>query len=199
MLSDRDGHSGTLLTTGEVLIAGGSNGCAPDASDDPRWDPLFAELYEPKSRGFQGGGNMSTTRIGHVAIRLANGRVLVLGGIPTVQNLHEQPPNPSYAELYDPFLRSFSPVDGLTISQAGYTATLLNSGMVLVVGGTNAGGKALADVQLLNPTSAALSFAGSLSRARVGHTATLLLDGRVLVTGGTDSDGGALASAEIYR
>src|SRR5215471_6556425 len=199
MLSDRVGHTATLLATGEVLVVGGWNGCAPDSSDDPPWDPLFAELFEPTSKSFRGSGNMSTTRTGHSAVRLPDGKVFVLGGIPTVQNLHEQPPNPSYAELYDPTTHTFSPVADITILQAGYTATLLNSGIVLVVGGTNAAGKALADVQLLNPTSAALSSAGSLSHARVGHTATLLRDGRILVTGGTDSDGRALASAETYQ
>ena len=199
MLSERDGHTATLFATGEVLIAGGSNGCAPDFSDDPPWDPLFAELYEPKSRSFQGGGNMSTTRVGHVAIRLANGRVLVLGGIPTVQNLHEQPPNPSYAELYDPVLHTFSPVADITILQTGYTAALLNSGMVLIAGGANSTGKPIADVQLLDPGSGALSSTGNLGYARIGHTATLLRDGRVLVTGGTDSNGNALASTELYQ
>jgi hypothetical protein len=199
MLSERVGHTSTLLATGEVLIAGGSNGCAPDSTDDPPWDPLFAELYEPKSRSFQGGGNMSTTRVAPVAIRLANGRVLVLGGIPTVQNLHEQPPNPSYAELYDPVLHTFSPVADITILQTGYTAALLNSGMVLIAGGANSTGKPIADVQLLDPGSGGLSSTGNLGYARVGHTATLLRDGRVLVTGGTDSNGNALASAEIYQ
>jgi hypothetical protein len=199
MASERDGHTATLLVTGEVLIAGGSNGCSPDFSDDSPWDPLFAELYEPKSRSFQGGGNMSTTRIGHVAIRLVDGKVLVLGGIPPVQNLHEQPTNPSYAERYDPLLRTFSPVAGLTISQAGYTATLLNSGMVLIVGGANSSGKPLTDVLLLEPSSGALSAMGRLAFGRVGHTTTLLRDGRVLVTGGTDSNGNALTSAEIYQ
>src|SRR5215469_7981808 len=116
MLSERVGHTATLLATGEVLVVGGSNGCAPDSSDDPPWDPLLAELFEPVSKSFQGSGNMSTARIGHSAIRLPDGKVLVLGGIPAVQNLHGQPPNPSYAELYDPTTHTFSPVAGLTIS-----------------------------------------------------------------------------------
>jgi hypothetical protein len=199
MLSEREGHTATLLATGEVLIAGGSNGCAPDAADDPPWDPWFVELFEPNSRSFQAGGNMSATRIRHAAIRLANGRVLVLGGIPAVQNLHEQPPNPSYAELYDPLLHAFSPITGLSISQAGYTATLLNSGMVLIVGGATSSGTPITEVLLLEPESGALSSTGSLSYARSGHTTTLLRDGRVLVTGGTDISRNALESAEIYQ
>jgi len=199
MLSERAGHTATLLATGDVLIAGGSDGCAPDAADDPPWDPMFVELFEPNSRSFQAGGNMRATRIRHAAIRLANGRVLVLGGIPAVQNLHEQPPNPSYAELYDSRLHIFSPVAGLSISQAAYSATLLNSGMVLIAGGATSSGKPITDVLLLDPDSGALASTGSLGYARSGHTATLLHDGRVLVAGGTDSNGKALLSAELYQ
>jgi hypothetical protein len=93
-------------------VVGGANGCAPDAADDPPWDPLFAELYEPDSGNFRGAGNMSTTRIHHAAVRLANGEVLVLGGIPSLQNLLEQPSNPSYAEVYDRRANTFSPMTG---------------------------------------------------------------------------------------
>ena len=130
MLSERVGHTVTLLSTGEVLTVGGSNGCAPDAADDPPWDPLFAEAYEPNSGSFQATGNMSTTRVHHAAVRLGDGKVLVLGGIPPVQNLHVQPPDPSYAELYDPAERAFSPIAGLTISHERYTATLMASGII---------------------------------------------------------------------
>jgi hypothetical protein len=52
------------------------------------------------SGSFQLGGNMSTTRIGHAAIRLADGEVLMLSGIPAVQNLHEQLQAPSYAAVF---------------------------------------------------------------------------------------------------
>jgi len=198
MLSERVGHTTSLLASGEVLVAGGSNGCAPDSSDDPPWDPLFAEMYEPNTGGFQEAGNMSTTRIHHVAVHLPTGKVLVLGGIPLLQNLHEQPPNPSYAELYDPVAHVFSPITGLTISQTGYTATLMPSGMILIVGGGDASGTTT-EVQLLDPASGVLTLTGALDTARGGHTATLLQDGRVLVTGGTDAQGNALATAELYK
>ena len=198
MRSERVGHTASLLASGEVLVAGGSNGCAPDSSDDPPWDPLFAEMYEPNTGGFQEAGNMSTTRIHHVAVHLPTGKVLVLGGIPQVQNLQEQPPNPSYAELYDPVAHVFSPITGLTISQTGFTATLMPSGMILIVGGRDASGTT-AEVQLLDPASGVLTLTGALDTARGGHTATLLQDGRVLVTGGADAQGNALATAELYK
>jgi IPT/TIG domain/Galactose oxidase, central domain len=199
MFSERVRHTATLLATGEALMVGGSNGCAPDSSDDPPWDPLFAELYEPNSRSFQPSGNMSTTRIDHAAIRLEDGKILVLGGIPPLQNLHEQPPNPSYAELYDPVGHTFSPIAGLTIAHERYTTTLLTSGTVLIAGGQDSAGNATSDVQLLDTHTFAVTASGGLASPRVGHTATLLRDGRVLVTGGTDVNGKALASAALYR
>jgi hypothetical protein len=142
---------------------------------------------------------MSTTRIDHAAVRLTNGKMLVLGGIPSLQNLREQPPNPSYAEVYNRVADSFSPMVGLTISPERYTATLMTSGMVLIVGGKDAAGTSTTEVQLLDPTSGVLTPTGALGTARVGQTATLLQDGRVLVTGGTDAKGNALATAELYK
>jgi hypothetical protein len=82
MLSGRGGHTATLVETGKVLLAGGANGCRPDAADDPPWDPLFLEVFDSTANTFHASGNMSTTRIGHSAIALLNGKVLILGGIP---------------------------------------------------------------------------------------------------------------------
>jgi Galactose oxidase, central domain len=182
-----------------VLMAGGSNGCAPDAADDPPWDPLFVELYEPGSGNFQARSEMSTTRIGHAAIPVGNGKVLMLGGIPAMQNLHEQPPNPSYAEEYESATQNILPVPGLSISQAKYTATLLTSAKILIAGGVDEQGHPTCEAGLVDPASASFNATGGLVTARAGHTATLLNDGRVLVTGGTDSNGNATATAELYK
>jgi hypothetical protein len=198
MHSERVFHTATQLKSGEVLMVGGSNGCAPDSSDDPPWDALFVEVYEPEAGNFLAGADMRTTRIGHADVRRADGKVLVLGGIPAMQNLHQQPSNPSDAELFDPAARTFSAIAGLTISSKRYTATLLTSGLVLIVGGENAAGTPATEVQLLDPSSAVLNPTGALGAARVGHTVTLLQDGRVLITGGTDARGSALATAELY-
>jgi hypothetical protein len=199
MLTERVRHTATLLNSGEVLMVGGSNGCAPDSSDDPPWDPLFVESYKPGPGNFLAGSDMSTTRIGHAAIRLVDGKVLILGGIPAVQNLHEQPPNPSYAEVYDPATRALSPVASLTISQKGYTATLLTSGNILIVGGVDGEGNPTSEAGLVDPPTGSFTATGGPVTARVGHTATPLNDGRVLVTGGTDNSGNATATTELYK
>ena len=199
MLSGRAGHTATLLETGEVLLAGGANGCRPDAADDPPWDPLFVELFDSITNTFQAAGNMSTTRIGHSAIPLPNGKILMIGGIPSVQNLHQQPPDPSYAELYDAITRAFSRIPGLSISHDGYTATLLVSGMILIAGGTDKGGNITSDVELLDTARMTLMPTGALATPRAGHRSTLLQDGRVLITGGGDPGGNALRTAELYK
>ena len=198
MASERAGHTATLLASGEVLIVGGWNGHAADSTDDPPWDPLFAELFHESSGSFTETGSMSTTRIGNSAVRLPDGKVLVLGGIPSIQNIHEQPPAPQYSELYDPVAGTFSSAGNFTLSRAKYTATLLNDGMVLIAGGEQAG-IAVTSAELVDPATGTLSTTGGLVIARTGHTATRLSDGRVLVTGGTDTNGNALASAELYQ
>ena len=198
MHTDRAQHTATPLAGGNVLIVGGWNGHRADAADDPPWDPLFTELYKPISHIFDVSSTMSTTRIGHVAVRLANGRILMLGGVPTLQNIHEQPRDPQYAEIYDPVANAFSALAGLTLSQQGYTATLLANGKVLLVGGENLG-TAIRTAKLLDAARGTMDVTGELITARMGHTATLLQDGRVLVTGGTDSNGNVVATAELYK
>jgi Galactose oxidase, central domain len=123
---------------------------------------------------------------------------MLLGGIPSVQNIHSQPPAPRYAEIYDPSTDNFSGLDDLTMSRQGYTVTLLRSGEVFLVGGKILD-LVVSTTELLDPTTGALSATGELGTERVGHTATLLNDGRVLVTGGTNTRGNALASAELYK
>ena len=197
MASERADHTATLVASGEVLIVGGWNGHAADAADDPPWDPLSAELFQSTSGSFTASGSMSTTRIGHSAIRLDSGKVLVLGGVPSLQNVHQQPPDPQYAEIYSP-TGTFSSAGNLTLSRTNYTATLLTTGMVLTAGGEQSG-IAVPSAELVDPATGTLSATGGLVIARAGHTATRLNDGRVLVTGGTDANGNALASAELYR
>jgi hypothetical protein len=148
MITDRAQHRATLLASGDVLITGGWNGHAADAADDPPWDPLFAEMFDPSSGRFSVSGSMTITRIGHAAVRLASGKVLVAGGIPNMPNLHDPPGVRASAELFDPASGTFTATGGLIIERSGCTVTLLNDGEVLVVGGTDTTGSVLAAAEL---------------------------------------------------
>ena len=84
----------------------------------------------------------------------------------------------------------------------GTTATLLQDGRVLVVGGeVSPGGAddASTAADLYDPTTGRWAATGSMHVARRGHVATLLSDGRVLVAGGWDLGGGTPpVVAELY-
>jgi hypothetical protein len=148
MMTDRAQLTGTLLANGAVLIVGGWNGHRADGSDDPPWDPLFAELFNPVSKEFGSTGSMSTTRIGHTSNLLLDGTVLVIGGVPNLQNLHEQPVAPQSAELFSLASGAFGPTGGLLTERSYHTATVLPNGQVLVTGGVDVNGKTLATAEL---------------------------------------------------
>ncbi len=76
------------------------------------------------------------------------------------------------------------------------TATLLQNGKVLVVGGYN-NSNALNSAEIFDPSSNTWIVTANMSVARGRHSATLLGNGKVLVAGGSNSTGN-LASAEIY-
>lgn len=89
----------------------------------------------------------------------------------------------------------------------GATATLLQSGKVLLAGGQDATAGVVATAEIYDPVAGTLTATGSMGSARLYATATLLNDGTVLMTGGTSSalatpfsqPSSALSSAEIYN
>ena len=105
-----------------------------------------------------------------------------------------------------------STVGSLVTGRVEHTATLLNSGEVLVAGGYQvylSGGCSfpfpcpsppgpLFMTELYNPQTETFSNAGNLQHDRSDHTATVLQNGKVLLTGGFDRGGQAISSAELY-
>jgi hypothetical protein len=100
---------------------------------------------------------------------------------------------------------SFGPASGTWQSTAAlararyfHTATLMDGGKVLVVGGGLADGSVLNQAELYDSTNGKwVTTAASLSQPRMGHSATLLSGGKILVVGGWDGSA-YVASAELY-
>ena len=79
---------------------------------------------------------------------------------------------------------SWRPVGALLHGRVHHTATLLNDGRVLIVGGEDAAQGMLASCAFFDPVHGNFVAGPPLPQGRSHHTATLLRDGKVLVAGG---------------
>ena len=192
------GHTATLLPNGKVLLAGGFVNSVWDYSGISG-SYNGATLYDSATGVFSGTGNLTTYRGDHSATLLANGKVLIAGGAnqdPTGTGL-------ASAELYDPSIGTFTQTGSMAVGRFLHTATQLQNGKVLIVGGAlTSTSDPVATAEVYDPATGVFSMTGEMATAREQHTATLLADGRVLIVGGTTSMGtGDLhptASVEVY-
>jgi hypothetical protein len=186
MTTGRYLHTGTLLNDGSILIAGGLN--------DSGIAVASAELYDPTTGKFTATGSMNATRYRHTATLLNDGDVLITGG----ELSSSGPASPlASAELYDPTAGTFTSTGSMTASRVFHTATMLNSGKVLIAGGLSNGNAFLATAELYDPSSGTFTLTGSMNNAREEHTATLMNNGLALIAGGNDGSTGFM-SAELY-
>jgi len=187
LTTERAFHTATLLTNGKVLVAGGWATLA----GWPVW--ASAELYDPSARTFSATGSMTTPRVGHTSTLLPDGRVLVAGGDTIVGGWGNSAQ--AAAELYDPSTGTFQPTASMNSPRTFHTATLLNTGNVLITGGftyDNGRQTSQASAELYDPLTSTFKPTGSMITARAWHTATLLPSGKVLI------DGGDTNTAELY-
>ncbi len=156
----RNSPTATLLQTGGaklgmVLIVGGNT----TAGD------LTAELYNPSTGTFIDTGSTTVARVGHAAMQLLDGRVLIAGG------------GTASAELYDPVSGTFAPTGSMTSPRTGADATRLQDGTVLVFGSDGS-------ADLYDPQAGAFAAVGSNPLGGSAETASLRSDGSVLAAGG---------------
>ncbi len=88
------------------------------------------------------------------------------------------------SEIYDPSADQWTITGSLATPREFHTATLLNSGQVLVAGSGGYTGYT-AKCEIYDPSTGQWHNAASMATPRGFHTATLLNSGQVLVTGGT--------------
>jgi hypothetical protein len=132
---------------------------------------------------------MATAREGHAAVRLKDGRVLLMGG--TVAFVGKcpmacMPPPTASVEIYNPSTGKFSRYGLLAEPRSGGAALLLNDGRVLVSGGDNeyVGSSVIEIYDPAHGTSVVVKPPAA-QQLPVYPTVVLLSDGRILVAGGS--------------
>jgi hypothetical protein len=174
----------TLLKDGRVLFAGG-RGAAQPGGTNPAY-LASAEIYDPATGEFTRTGSLTTPRQQSQAVRLSDGRVLVVGG--NAGNAGDQVHLLAAAELFDPATGKFTPTGSMQNSRSEFTATLLQDGRVLVAGGQgDCSAGACETAEIYDPATGTFTGTGSMEYWRMGHASVLLEDGRVLVVGGAGS------------
>ena len=121
-------------------------------------------------------GSMGTLRADHDAVRLSDGRVLVLGGSGGEFD-------PSTAELYDPVSGTWSATGSMLKPRAGFAPVVLLDGRVLVgdvLDGSN-GNPDVYGSELYDPATGTWSATGD-QFGYGGESAVLLPDGKVFAT-----------------
>jgi hypothetical protein len=185
MAGQRGSFTTTMLAGGRVLAVGGWGGVGTTGF------LRGAEVYDPAANAWTEAASMNGQRGHHAAATLADGRILVTGGLGAYGALT------ATAEVYAPDADEWAAAPEMAEARFWHTATALPGGKVLVAGGGGRDGS-LASAELYDPETSTWSSAASMSAARVNHTATALPDGRVLVAGGAPTSGGALGGAELY-
>ncbi|MCZ6599038.1 MAG: hypothetical protein O7B99_15480 [Planctomycetota bacterium] len=182
-----DGHTATGLDDGSVLIAGGvvlnllGNAVAID--DYHRFDAQTGAFELITT------AQMTVARTQHTATKLADGRVLTLGGADENALVYAS------GEIFDPASGLSTPIAAMLRKRVGHTATLLADGRVFVAGGTTnfdfsdpfgALAAVLEQTEIYDPASNSWSPGPNLPKPRVLHSATRLGTGHVLITGGIE-------------
>lgn len=182
-----------------VVVVGCAGQAAPTAVPTAEPSPVVAATASapatagvPTSPGaWLPSGSMITPRGYHTATLLADGRVLVVGGVAVDETTGAEPTR--MVELYDPKTGGWTSTESLPTPRWYHTATRLEDGTVLVVGGAEnlIDSLAIDSADTFDPATGTWSPAGLLNAPRQGHTATLLVDGGVIVLGGSGSHGDA--------
>ncbi|HLI51606.1 MAG TPA: kelch repeat-containing protein, partial [Thermomicrobiaceae bacterium] len=187
--------SPVVLNNGNVLFSGGLVGVenAPSSSSTT----AASQIYDPTTNRWTPVAPMLQDRSLQTATLLADGSVLVVGGVEiNTGPLFEYPGD---AERHDPNTNTWTKVSAGFTSREDSSVVHLPDGRIMVIGGAKQG-ETLATAELFNPTTNNWYSAAPMTTPRSDASATILPDGRVLMAGGRDNESTdqPLASTEIY-
>ncbi len=184
MTMPRADHTATLLADGRVLLSAGSTGRSINQAVTET-----AEVFDPATNRFTATGKLAAPRHKHAAVRLLDGRVLVIGGADSrLRGFYNS------AELYDPAAGRFSATGSMSAARYKIreAAALLADGRVLIAGGGTL-------LEVYDPATGVFSLLPDrVTTALRYSTTTLLGDGTALIAGGYGGEGLPSAGAWLY-
>lgn len=185
MAQPRDGHTATLVNTGQVVLVGGFSGEGMGALDS-------VEVFDTGTGAVRQVAPLALARGGQAAAALPDGTVLVVGGW-IASNTYT-----GTAEIIDPAAGTVRSAPDAPVSADALAAVALRDGRVLVTGGQARPAQATDAAALYDPARGQWRSVGPMLTPRLKHLSILLDDGRVLVLGGTPDDEHLLSSTEIF-
>ena len=167
--------------------------------DDATGQPVAAaDVYDAAMDQFLPLDNQRLgARVGHRAVTLPDGRVLIAGGAgatgaPLASSV--------FVYLQPDGTASVSPGPDLAQARREHAAVVAVGGLPVMIGGYGVDGAPLASLEvLIGSGTATFVSAGALQQPRAEATATLLDDDTILVVGGMGADGTPRADAELYN
>jgi hypothetical protein len=118
---------------------------------------LGAESAAPTSWTWTAGPTLNQLRYHHTATLLQDGRVVVIGGISDVNNATRL----NTAEVYDPVTNSWTLYpNGSNSFRNQHTATLLQDGRILVIGGDANFGGVVNSAEIFDPVAGTVDGGG---------------------------------------
>ncbi|MBM4301417.1 MAG: hypothetical protein FJ121_07775 [Deltaproteobacteria bacterium] len=129
LITARQNHTATRLNDGRVVVAGGTGGFVGDPTNK-------GEFFNPSSGTWTATGNLKVGRRGgHTATLLADGEVMVAGGLTQVGDVLD------YLNSVETMNSTgvWSLIDPMKNVRAGHRATRLLNDKVLVTGGSQSG------------------------------------------------------------
>jgi N-acetylneuraminic acid mutarotase len=182
MNSARSSLASALLADGRVLVAGGRY---IDLAHNVRFLDT-AEVWDPATGKWSRTGRLHAPRVGASAVTLADGRVLIVGGIASPESA---PIEQASTEVYDPDRGTWNAAGSLKRARSGFTLVALADGGAIVAGGFSMSAHTrLSSVERYDPASNRWSSAAALPNQLAGAAGILLADGRVLLAGGSEVD-----------
>ncbi len=175
---DRDNDGGA----GDVVLAGGGSGSLTAATG-----LATSEVWNYRRMTVSPGPTMGTARALHLAVPLADGRVLVIGGADATGTVVAS------CEVYSPVTNSFAATGSMATPRVLHAACRLADGRVMVAGGTSsladttaAITSTLNSVEIWNPASGTWSNGPAIGGRRLAPALTLLSNNQVMVSGGVE-------------